>query len=255
VHLPKAVSFFVFASQLVLVGQVPQSKSASYEELAAQLAKAHKAWSPTLNSIGASLVLKEAGRRGATTVYRLFAAGLPKDASYTLLSWPVTAKGPSAILSGIGLDDTGMAICPGRPGTCGTASKPNDPIDLPMVPVKGEPVRLAIVSGSDPKVRALLNFAPIPNESQDGACHIQAVLLTPGAEAVAIQGTGFEPNSEVIMDSKSADEGHQFKGKAEADGSYFALLLPYRAGAKNGTTHVILRAARCKPVLDFSWGH
>jgi hypothetical protein len=79
-------------------------------------------------------------------------------------------------------------------------------------------------------------------------------LLTPGAELVLIEGTGFPSTAEITMDSESAGERHSAKGKTDADGLYTSALLPYREGAVKGTTKVTLVTAKCAPSLNVQWG-
>lgn len=169
------------------------------------------------------------------------------------MEWPVTQPGPSESLKGVTLDDTGMAICAGTPGTCGTPDKPNDPIDLILTPIPGEPTRLGLVS-ADQKDRVFLKIVPVPNEAVDKQCHIESVLLTPGAEAVAIEAKGFRPNADLTIETSSGGEHAQGKAKAGEDGTYFTVALPYRTGIRHGTTSIKLKSAACNPSLTFNWG-
>jgi len=207
-----------------------------------------------MNSPNASISLEEVMRSGGIVKYRLHASGLPHDNRYSLLSWPVTQKGPSEALTGVTLAESGLAICAGLPETCGTPDKPNDPIELTLSPAKSEPLRVALVSTGEQKSRAFLKIVPIPNEANDKACRIESVLLTPGGELVAIQANGFQPNAELTVDTDSGDERQGGKGKAEADGTYFAVVMPYKKGAQRGTTNLRIKSAACSPALTFNWG-
>jgi hypothetical protein len=71
---------------------------------------------------------------------------------------------------------------------------------------------------------------------------------------VAIEGSGFAPSAELSIETNSGDEHHAGKAKAEADGTYFSVVLPYRTGVKNGTTQVKFKSPACTPVLSFNWG-
>jgi hypothetical protein len=224
------------------------------QQMAAGLAKMHRAWGPGLNSPNASLSVVEVKREGRTIQYRLYAFGLPRPGNYVVVEWPVTQAKPSENLRGVTLDASGMAICAGSPGACGTPSKPNDPIDFIITRIPGEPFRLGLISSTDPKTKAFLNMVPIPNESTDEQCRIDSVLLTPGGEAVAIEGSGFAPSAELSIETSSGNEHHTGKATAEADGTYFSVVLPYRAGVQNGTTQVKFKSPACTPVLSFSWG-
>lgn len=223
-------------------------------EAAARLAKMHDAWGPGLNSPNASISLKEISRAGGVVKYRLYAKGLPRERKYALIAWPVTSLAPTENMQGVTLDDSGQAVCAGKPGTCGTPETLDDPIDLALLPVKGEPFRVALVSSGEEKLKAFLKIVPIPNEATDGGCVLEAVLLMPGAEAVEIEGRGFQPNAAIAVESNSAGEHHNGKAKADADGVYRTLFLPYVKGQERGTTHVRIKAARCSPAVTFDWG-
>jgi hypothetical protein len=183
----------------------------------------------------------------------MYATGLPREGTYTLLTWPVTQRGPSELLRGITFDESDLAVCAGTPGTCGSPDRPNDPIDVVLKPVSGEPSRLALIS-ADQSIKIFAKIVPIPLRGEDKGCTVEAVLLTPGAEIVFIEGTGFPPNSEVVMDSESEGERHGAKAKADANGRYVSAILPYKQGLVRGTAKVSLRSAACSPGLSFPWG-
>jgi hypothetical protein len=223
-------------------------------EAATRLIKMHRAWGPTLSSSDASIFLKELSRSGPIIKYRLFAKGLPHESKYTLVQWPVTQTGPTENLHGVTLDESGQAVCAGRPDTCGSPGNPNDPIDLVLSPVKGEPFRLALVSAEDKNVRAFLKVVPVPNDARDKSCLLEAILLMPHGEIVEIEGSGFEPKSDLEMESRSGKE-HQVKTvKASSEGRYESAILPFVKGEQHGTTHVKINSAKCSPELSFDWG-
>ena len=224
------------------------------QDLARRIASQHHAWGPALNKPNTSLSLKETARSGPTISYQLYASGLPHNRHYLLLSWPVTQKEPSVVLHGVTLDDNGLAVCAGKPDTCGSPDKLNDPIDLKLNPAKGEPFRVALICSDDRNVKAFAKTVPLPNQSIDKGCSIQSVLLTPRAEEVAIEGTGFEPSADLTFESSSSGERHSVRAKADADGNYFSVMLPYRQGEQHGTTQVTIKSSACSPVLTFTWG-
>ncbi len=213
----------------------------------------HQAWGSKASTPNTSLVIKESERSGQAIKFRLIASGVPKDSAYTILAWPVTQKGPSEVLKGVTLDASGLAICAGVPGTCGSADKPNDPIDLVLAPIPGEPVRIALIS-ADGATKVFSKLVPIPLSGDDRGCRIEATLLTPGAELVLIEGSGFPPNSDVSMESESEGEHHSGKAKTDVDGRYASAILPYRQGVAHGSAKVNLKAAKCAPSLTFAWG-
>jgi hypothetical protein len=184
---------------------------------------------------------------------RLIADGVPKDAVYSLVMWPVTQKGPSEVLKGVTLDSSGLAVCAGKPGTCGMSDKPNDPIDLTVQPVPGEPVRLGLVS-ADGATKVFAKVVPNPLHGEDRGCGIDAILLTPGAELVLIAGSGFPGGADVTMDSASEGEHRGGKGKADAEGRYVSAIMPYVQGIAAGVTTVKLEAGKCRPSVQVPWG-
>ncbi len=183
----------------------------------------------------------------------MYATGLPKDGVYTLLTWPVTQRGPSESLRGITFDESGLAVCAGTPGTCGSPDKPNDPIDVVLKPVPGEPSRLALIS-ADQSIKVFAKIVPIPLRGEDQGCSVEAVLLTPGSELVAIEATGFPANTDVVLDTELEGERHGGKAKIDANGRYMSAVLPFKQGLAHGTAKVSLKAAQCSPSVSFPWG-
>ena len=105
---------------------------------------------------------------GQVFKYRLVAGGVPKDGHYSIVAWPITQMGPSEVLTGVRLDSSGLAICAGTPGTCGSTDMPNDPIDLVFQPTPGEPIRLGLVS-ADRAAKVAASLVPIPLRGEDRA--------------------------------------------------------------------------------------
>jgi hypothetical protein len=230
-----------------------QNSPPPVEEAATRLVRLYEAWGPKANTAGASLVIKEASRSGQTFRFRLIASGVPKDAVYSIVTWPVTVRQPTVALTGVTLNGSGLAVCAGAAGTCGSADKPNDPIDIAFQPVPGEPLRLGLVS-NDGASRVFAKLVPVPLAAADRGCRIEAVLLLPGAEVVLVVGSGFPPDADLTMDSDSAGERHTASGKANSDGRYISAFLPYVQGVARGATNVRLAAAGCSPTLRFPWG-
>ncbi len=242
--------FLTSALAAVLAAQekIPADVQASV----AQLFKMHEAWGPGLNSPNAAMTLKEISRSGQTIRYRIFASGLPREAVYTLVNWPVTFRSPVQALSGVTLDKTGLAICAGKPGTCGDPKTPNDPIDLPINPAKGEPVRLGLISGET--LKAFYKIVPVPIAGTDKTCRAEIVLLTPKAEAVLLEASGFRAQSPLKMLTESEGERHELSVMADATGNYKSMVLPFVQGKQHGTMHVTVSSDACSPALNFPWG-
>ena len=139
----------------------PASSPSRDQGLIDNLVKMHEAWGPKASTPNTLLRIVET-RVGQVNKFRLIADGVPRDAVYTLVTWPVTQKGPSEALKGVTVDASGLAICAGTAGTCGSAEKLNDPIDLVLQSVPGEPVRLGLVSADGAtKVFAKLIHIPL----------------------------------------------------------------------------------------------
>jgi hypothetical protein len=221
-----------------------------------RLANLEKNFGKSMNSLGVELSMKEIDRSRAedrTFVhYALYANGLPKKSIYTLFQVQISG---SIIknMEGVTLNAEGRAICAGRPDTC-TGDGPNDPIDLMVYGGKGEPKRFGLMSDDEAHLKGFVEVVPFPNDATDKGCRIESIIGTPNAELIYIRGNGFEPNSELIVDSQSYDEKHHDIAKAAADGSYFSAIMPSVVGRKSGTTAVEVKAKNCNPKLTFSWG-
>jgi hypothetical protein len=57
----------------------------------------------------------------------------------------------------------------------------------------------------------------------------------------------------VYPDSRSEPKNHGVD-KAEADGAYFAAILPAVLGKTSGSTIYRVKGKNCSPELTFSWG-
>jgi hypothetical protein len=241
--------FILFVS--LVFSDVGAAYGQSAQESAENLAKMHEAWGTKASTPGTSLTIKESSRSGQVIKLRLTATGLPKEGAYSLVTWPVTQREPSKLLSGVTLDGSGLAICAGTPGTC-SGNQPDDPIDVNVRPVPGEPVRLGLVSEDGTK-KVLAKTVPVPLQGEDRGCTIEATLLSPGAEVVLVEGVGFLSDSEITMDSQSGNEHIAGKGKADSGGRYKSIILPVKKGILNGTTRLKLTGSGCAPSIDIQW--
>lgn len=209
----------------------------------------------SMNSPGVALSLKEISRSRATdrtlVTYQLYATGLPKDHTFTIFEVKISGHF-NKFLEGVTLDSDGRATCAGRKGTC-SGNAPNSAIDLIFFAGKGEPKRLALVS-EDGQLRGFVAIVPFPSATTDRGCHLESIIGTPKGELTYIQGTGFEPNEELITDGESYGEKNHLKVKAEADGSYFATIMPSILGKASGITTFEVKGKHCDPKLTFSWG-
>jgi len=155
-------------------------------------------------------------------------------------------------MQGLTLGESGIVICSGKPGTC-KGEKPDAPVDLATQPVLGEPLGAGLVSAGG-SIRALVKTVPIPLRSQDGGCSIDATLLTPGAELVWIEASGFPAGKEATFDSDSDGERQTKQVRVDADGTYSTAILPYKQGQRSGTIRVTLKSTACSPTVNLPWG-
>jgi hypothetical protein len=62
-------------------------------------------------------------------------------------------------------------------------------------------MRLSVVSNDDSHVKGFVQVIPFPNSATDKGCSLQSILGTPKGELTYVQGSGFEPNEELRVDS------------------------------------------------------
>ena len=230
----------------------PALAQSSANALPAQ-ARMHEAWGEKSSTPGTSLTIKEASRSDDGSRFRLYATGVPKGTVFSLIAWPITQRGPSEVMEGIvldenGQDDNGMALCPGQPDTCGTPDQPNEPLEIPGSPMPGEPVRLGLMS-ADGALKLYAKLVAVPLRGEDQGCAVEATLLTPGADMIVVEGTGFPAASEIIMDSGAQKEPRVVKGRTDSSGRYLGAVLPYEQGSPSGALKVTLKSSKCSPAV------
>lgn len=233
-----------------------QDLTPEQKEIMERLARLQKNFGKGMNSPGVELSLKEIGRSQAAdrtlVKYGLCATGLPDKSTYTLFQ--VQLNG-SIIknLEGVTLGADGRAICAGRKGTC-QGNGPNDPIDLIVFAGKAEPKRFALISEDEAHLKGFVATVPFPNSTADKGCRLESIIGTPNGELTFVQGSGFQANEELTIDSESYGEKHHDVTKAAADGSYFSAVMPYVLGKKSGNTVWEVKGHNCDPKFTFGWG-
>jgi hypothetical protein len=237
----------------------PSAKGADdgqINETLQKLVAMQRAWGPKMNSAGASLSLKEISRGAlnghAAVKYRIQASGLPADKLYSLVMWQ-TGGQPQTNLEGVTIDETGTAICAGKPETCGTPDKPNDPIDLVMLGSQGETKRVGLIA-TDNSGKAFGSVVPFPNRAADGGCTLETTLVTPNAEAVMLSVTGFKPGVTLNIEMNSEGEIQHPAAKTDVSGAYEWVVLPFKRGLTKGRAQVSVQSDACDPALSFAWG-
>jgi hypothetical protein len=253
------LSTMVIAQSVTVQKSAPANENLTPEAQATvvRLSNLERAiWTGSMNSPGVKLSLKEVSRSRTTdrtlVKYELYSTGLPKNVTYTLVEIKVSGKVVQS-MTGVTLDSDGRAICAGRPGTC-SGSGPNSPIDLVLFAGNAEPKRLSLVSDDEAHLRGIVSVVLFPNVVTDKGCRLESVIGTPKGEVTYIHGSGFEPNEDLVMDSESYGEKNHGVRKAEADGSFFATLLPNVLGKSSGMTVIEVKSKNCDPKLSFSWG-
>jgi hypothetical protein len=106
----------------------------------------------------------------------------------------------------------------------------------------------------DSKLRAFAKIVPLPNEASNRGCTVEAVQLAPEGRFVLVEGRGFPPNAQLAIDRVGGGEHSTAKAKANSDGRYFDLILPFQKGQQSGTTTVKAEATGCAPSVTFDWG-
>lgn len=212
---------------------------------------------PAPDTPGLSLRLEEMSRtpvQGHTVVrYRLILHGAAFGSKFNLTQWSSVVPQARLVMSGITLDPTGLAICAGRPGTCGDAQHANEPVDLAVTAAAGELVRFTLTApGGGSHAMALA--VPFPLQGEDRGCHIEILRYGPEANALAIRGTGLGADAKLKITLDSAGEIHSNPGAADAKGIYTLAVTPQVAGVAGGKFRIAIAAPACAPSASIVWG-
>jgi hypothetical protein len=262
----KTPRYKIFSGQIILLAilclAMPRQNSAQQApdpfKDPATITKATSEWlGGKMSSPGVSVEIKEVDRStdgGQLKVqYHAIVTGAPKDQTYALSAWPINAAAPVAQMQGLSILENGVVACAGRkPDQCGEKEQPDDPVEFTFMPGKGEVFRLMLIS-ADGKWKIFFAMVPDPIIKTDGACSLEVIRLTPKFELTLVRGKGFQPNEDLVFTSKSYDESHVLKVKADANGEYQSALLPVVKNHANGTTAMQLKGASCAPELSFNW--
>ena len=220
-----------------------------------QLIAMQRAWGRKTSSAGATLTLTEGPRstanEHAVIRYRVNTSGLPKDKIYSLVMWQLGGQ-PRVVMNGVTIDETGTAVCAGAADKC-RGDKPDDPIDLAMQAGLGETKRVGLIA-ADKSAQVFTSVVPFPNRAADGACALEASLVTPNAEAVMLSARGFKPGVDLDIEMNFEGEKQHPVAKTDGDGAYEWVVLPFKKGLTKGRAQVTVRADGCSPTLSFAWG-
>ncbi len=242
------------AVSLVLAGAflsfgVAQDISSDARQQIEQRVNLQKNWGETMSSPGAQLIAQEAerGQSGGRLMvrYGLHAKGLPQDAKYELILFPITAASADDLQTSgeVFLDESGRVM-----------DAPGDPRSMIVAdPAPGEPFRMALIS-KDQQHRAFVSAVPQAIEGSHQGCRIAIVRLTPKFELALVQVTGLPANAEVEFQSDSSGEVQNGKLRANAVGYVDTAILPFVKGKSDGKTKVKIVAPKCHPEATFHWG-
>jgi hypothetical protein len=233
------------------------TESAQGAEGAKKLLQQQLAWDLS-STQGAKLIAKERsrtkGEQGTVVRYDLVTEGLPHDQHYSLVYWPL--NGPvEPVRSGISLTDDGKMICSGKTKDDCAPSGPNaNPvIDMSLTAAKGEAKRFGVIS-DDKKWKALATVVAFPIVATDSKCSLEALRITPDAQAVVVRGHGFPPNAVLEMTSDSAGEVQTGSWQVNEKGELMSLVMPGVRGKTEGKTTIWVKAPACAPQVSFLWG-
>jgi hypothetical protein len=185
--------------------------------------------------------------------YLIHASGLPKEKVYQLVGLQFPSLQPQVQMRGIGINAEGIAVCPGKANTCTSDEGPNDPIDLIFPAAKGQVGHFALVS-EDGQSRAMFTVTPFPIRSKDKDCTLELQRLMPRAELVYLVVSGLPADAELQVKSRSYDEEHGGKVRADAKGNYESGLLPAVQGKDHGTLNVDVISSACVLSASIDWG-
>ncbi|WP_348260993.1 hypothetical protein P8935_14400 [Telmatobacter sp. DSM 110680] len=222
-------------------------------KLIQELIKQREAWTSEVSTPGASIRVKEVGREESLVRYNLYVSGLPTDRVYTVLTWPIDRRMPYVLLEGVSIGKDGMLMCSGRlQDECDDPSPDNHGVvDFAFRSEKGEPNRLALVASD---LRVTVVIVPNPITAKDKACTLSVERLTPRFEAAYLIGSGYDPNTNITVDSSSYEERHAIQTMADSDGNIRFGIMPFVAGHATGTLYIKAIGSRCSPSMKFDWG-
>jgi hypothetical protein len=221
-------------------------------DCSAQTSPTRDQWGERFNSQGAKLTYRELGRTvisGRTVVtYNLFASGLAKDKHYVL--WIFNVGGDPQPTADAYINEEGKVV--------NVLADPQhhvaeDPIDVKVFGVKGEPIKFAIISDDD-RFRVFAQIVPFPIEVTSGPCHLSAIQTARNNLGMFIGVSGLQPDEELVADQQSENEGGQTKAKADDQGNYNAVMLPSVKGKRSGKARFNVASKSCKIGIEFTWG-
>jgi hypothetical protein len=205
---------------------------------------------------GMSIEAKEVSRRGKSgkdlvVQYHIFVTGVPANTLFKYIDWAVSDERPTARLEGISVGKDGILMCAGRTDEqCGDTKKPDDPIEFTIMPLKGEPTRIAFIS-PDVKIGTVIVADPV--EASDNGCTLTAKRMTRAFELAFLSGSGYPPNSDIHY-RVSSEMTTDLMVKSDNSGTIRVGVIPFPGNKKEGTARVRIAEAKCAPEISWNWG-
>lgn len=195
---------------------------------------------------------------GHFTRYRIYAAGLADSQPYILAAWSIgnDLKDLNVLSSTVYVNRKGLLLT--RKPT--PEEEDRDTVaedaeyDLGVQAADGEPLRFVLRS-PDNKVLVPGTLVPFPIESTDRGCKLTALLAEPDGQAILIEGDGFPPDSNVLVQGNSAGEPRKSKQSVDARGHLQFVELPYVVGKETGTLNDTISTKDCTVSVIIPWGN
>lgn len=268
--MPGAIRFCVLSALLLLSstalhGQAPKAPSDPTSQLppvVVHMLNTQVAWDDGLNHPNGPRLrfakVDEVTRpEGHFIRYRIYAAGVPEGAPYILAAWVIGKKldDLNVLSSSVYVNHKGLLLTrkPNPNEEDSDTVGQDAEYDLGVQAADGEPLRFVLRS-PDNKVLVPGTLVPFPVESADNGCKLSALLATPDGEAILIEGDGFAPNTDVLVQSNSEGEVRTSKQSVDANGHLQFVELPYVIEKDVGTLNDTISTKNCTVSVNVPWG-
>jgi hypothetical protein len=189
--------------------------------------------------------------------YRIFASGAAEGTPYILAGWTIgkDLTDLNVLSSSVYVNRKGLLLTrkPNADEEDRDTVGQDAEYDLGVQAADGEPLRLMLRT-PDNKILIPGTLIPFPIEATDKGCRLSAMLATPDGEAILIEGEGFQPNSQVLLQSNSAGERHDSQKPVDANGRVQFVDLPYVAGKGSGMLNSTISTKDCTVSITIPWG-
>jgi hypothetical protein len=198
---------------------------------------------------GIRLELVELPSSPGTTKYRMRAQGVPRDVTFDV--WTKDFGQPFVeTLAGFRMDDTGMLA------SVDASRRPRRLEDVVLDPgpyPKGAVWMVAIAS-DDHKLSAFAKVIPHPIAARDGACAVSLELVSLFGNRFVASGTGFAPNEEVDIETRSSGRVIHRKQRVSAEGLLPQDVVSHGTISTDFSARYLVTALSCRPAVEYEWG-